>query len=316
MFDGGDVKATQIACGDAHTLLIDSEQQLWAWGSNMMGQLGTGLSEDQALADSLSPVLVPPFVTSKDNDNNNNDDDDDGATTAVRAQSVACGVGHSLVIDTAGAIWTWGARGRACLGHNDAVVSRHGIAKNPNLLTADINFAKQQDEQESNPGEAIEWVFSWSRPRRLAAADGLKFACVDGGEQHSTAVTAEGRVYAWGEGSALASHALVPLPVQCTRAWLPGLSAVHAVSVKCAGRFSIVVTEGDAVTQALTRPLYSRSTAAVASLAAAQLDGSDQTTEDEQPLHSALCKHGRLDCVLLVQGKLLFAHRVILAKRR
>ena len=41
------------------------------------------------------------------------------AGSQVRAVSVACGSYHSLVIDGEGYVWSWGARGGSCLGHND-----------------------------------------------------------------------------------------------------------------------------------------------------------------------------------------------------
>lgn len=93
------------------------------------------------------------------------------------------------------------------------------------------------------------------------------------------------------------------------------------------------MAEGDATAQTLTRPLYERSIAAIHDLSAIQRtalehdddDDDDEEEEDEedeeeeeagQPIRALLCRHGRLDCALLVQGKLLFAHRVLLAKRR
>ncbi|CAM9544121.1 unnamed protein product, partial [Hapterophycus canaliculatus] len=33
---------------------------------------------------------------------------------------IACGPEHSIAVDTRGAAWTWGAEGRACLGHGEA----------------------------------------------------------------------------------------------------------------------------------------------------------------------------------------------------
>lgn len=33
---------------------------------------------------------------------------------------IACGPEHSIAIDSRGAAWTWGAEGRACLGHGEA----------------------------------------------------------------------------------------------------------------------------------------------------------------------------------------------------
>ncbi|XP_029622149.1 probable E3 ubiquitin-protein ligase HERC6 [Salmo trutta] len=44
---------SQIACGSHHTLLLGSSGQLWAFGSGVKGQLGTGIKEG-----SLRPTSV------------------------------------------------------------------------------------------------------------------------------------------------------------------------------------------------------------------------------------------------------------------
>lgn len=36
-----------------------------------------------------------------------------------RVVHVACGTEHSIAIDDGGVVWTWGAGGRACLGHGE-----------------------------------------------------------------------------------------------------------------------------------------------------------------------------------------------------
>lgn len=33
---------------------------------------------------------------------------------------IACGSEHSIAVDSRGSAWTWGAEGRACLGHGEA----------------------------------------------------------------------------------------------------------------------------------------------------------------------------------------------------
>ncbi|KAM3875257.1 uncharacterized protein ACN63O_000311 [Diretmus argenteus] len=51
--------ASQIACGSHHTLVLGSSNQLWAFGSGVKGQIGTGDSEG-----SLTPTLVQlPWTT-------------------------------------------------------------------------------------------------------------------------------------------------------------------------------------------------------------------------------------------------------------
>lgn len=54
LVDGLGGPASQITCGSHHTLVLGSSGQLWAFGSGVKGQLGTGSPQD-----SLQPVPVP-----------------------------------------------------------------------------------------------------------------------------------------------------------------------------------------------------------------------------------------------------------------
>lgn len=38
----------QVACGYAHTLVLTDEGQIYAWGANSYGQLGTGNKSNQS----------------------------------------------------------------------------------------------------------------------------------------------------------------------------------------------------------------------------------------------------------------------------
>lgn len=54
----------QVACGYAHTLALTDEGQVYAWGANSYGQLGTGNKSNQALPTLINTDkerLVPCF---------------------------------------------------------------------------------------------------------------------------------------------------------------------------------------------------------------------------------------------------------------
>ena len=78
----------QIACGDAFTAVLTASGELWAWGSNLDGQLGLG------------------------------DDGDDECESPRRLLSglglsvahLACGTTHMAALDDLGALWVWGDR--------------------------------------------------------------------------------------------------------------------------------------------------------------------------------------------------------------
>ncbi|HEX5749299.1 MAG TPA: MopE-related protein [Archangium sp.] len=72
-----------IAAGGNYSLALDGAGQVWAWGQNTAGQVGTGA----ASASVPSPVKV-------------------AGIPAIRA--IAAGVNHVLALDTGGGVWAWG----------------------------------------------------------------------------------------------------------------------------------------------------------------------------------------------------------------
>lgn len=73
---------TQIAAGADHALAIDSDGDVWAWGSNDHGQVG---------ATGAGATVAPQAVTG-----------------AVEFVDIAAGAEHSLALDAAGVLWAWG----------------------------------------------------------------------------------------------------------------------------------------------------------------------------------------------------------------
>jgi surface protein len=73
----------KFACGDNHTLAINSYGELYAWGSNTSGQLGDGTTDD-----TLNPIRIG---TSND------------------WVDVQTSINNSFAINSAGKIYTWGA---------------------------------------------------------------------------------------------------------------------------------------------------------------------------------------------------------------
>ncbi|MGR6836864.1 fibronectin type III domain-containing protein [Syntrophomonas erecta] len=89
--------AGKIAAGGRHTLLIDSAGNVWAWGQNDYGQLGTANKEQQ-----LEPVKV------------------DSLNNVV---AVAAGDNHSLALDEDGNVYAWGRNNLYQLGNDTTVDS-------------------------------------------------------------------------------------------------------------------------------------------------------------------------------------------------
>jgi len=79
-----------VAAGVYHTLALKEDQSLWAWGWNVIGQLGDGTDIDRK-----SPVQVG---------------------TAKNWKSVSAGYAHSVAIKNDGSLWAWGWNGYGQLG--------------------------------------------------------------------------------------------------------------------------------------------------------------------------------------------------------
>jgi alpha-tubulin suppressor-like RCC1 family protein len=130
------LKAMRVSCGEGHALCVLNCGAVLAWGRNNCGQLGTGTTLNGFLCDSFSPILLPPFLSSKH-------EKLDSKLTAlfssanpstrysrimeqllhtdgtpakykggrISAMDVVCGAFHSLCLDSEGNVWSWGARG-------------------------------------------------------------------------------------------------------------------------------------------------------------------------------------------------------------
>jgi len=71
-----------VSGGGFHSLALDRDGRVWAWGANGYGQLGVGDKTDRPIPVQLSTM---------------------GQVTAV-----AAGFGHSLALKDDGSVWAWG----------------------------------------------------------------------------------------------------------------------------------------------------------------------------------------------------------------
>ncbi|MCA9863010.1 MAG: hypothetical protein KC432_08320, partial [Thermomicrobiales bacterium] len=71
-----------LASGGFHSLALEQNGRVWAWGGNGYSQLGTGTTQD-------SPVPIRPL-------------------NVFDISAIAAGFGHNLVLKQDGAVWAWG----------------------------------------------------------------------------------------------------------------------------------------------------------------------------------------------------------------
>jgi alpha-tubulin suppressor-like RCC1 family protein len=80
---------SKISAGDYHTLAIDVDGKLWAWGANYNGELGNGTTINRT---------TPEFINSSS------------------WMEVSAGLSHSLGLKNDGTIWAWGRNATGQLG--------------------------------------------------------------------------------------------------------------------------------------------------------------------------------------------------------
>lgn len=176
------VRVREVAAGTMHTLLVDTSGAVWSCGVGRFGALGHG---------NLADLTWPQRIESLEK---------------VRADQVAAGASHSMVLSSEGQVYTfgWGASGR--LGHGDVAAQRE--------------------------------------PVRVAALLGVRICQVSGGATHSLAVGDAGELYAWGGGShgrlGLGTVENQPLPVQVplpaeVRIWQASAGGSHSLAVSTDG---------------------------------------------------------------------------------
>ena len=92
----------QLVIRGAHVLALTERGQLWAWGRNEDGQLGTrsGAERPRELTHSSTPERVRGLM-------------------GVTVCHVACGRCHSMAIDVEGRLHSWGGNDDGALGHGD-----------------------------------------------------------------------------------------------------------------------------------------------------------------------------------------------------
>ena len=123
LFEGKTI--SQISAGSGHSLALDSEGQIYAWGSNYYGQLGNGDTTS-----SNTPVKV----------------DTSGVLAGKTISQISAVGDHSLALDSEGQIYAWGANYYGQLGNGDTTDSNTPVQTNfSNMLDRSITSIKFGD---------------------------------------------------------------------------------------------------------------------------------------------------------------------------
>lgn len=179
------VPKVKIAAGYHHTLAINTDGTVWAWGINNLGQLGDGTN-----ANKTEPVQV------------------EGLTNVVQ---VAAGYNHSLALKSDGTVWAWGYNSSGQLG--DGTTARRITPVQVSGLSDIIHISSGMYHGLALKADGTVWAWGCNNYGQLGlGATGNKTTPVlvrgltdviqiAGGYYHSLALKADGTVWAWGYNS-------------------------------------------------------------------------------------------------------------------
>ena len=226
-----------VRAGCHHALALTAAGQVWAWGRNLQGQIGTGHATG-------APVLTPVRVH---------------LPRGTRVVSIGAGFDTSVAVTARGLVWTWGANGFGQLG-----IGTHGprqfratpvLARLPaGVRGAAAATGTSTDYVVTRAGHVWAWgqdsflelgigrqVLGFSaRPVRVRLPAGARVASLAAGCYFALARTTTGSALGWGDNNSgeLATRAHeVGLP---TRPQLPAGTRVTAVGASC--RSSLILT--------------------------------------------------------------------------
>ena len=212
----------QIAAGADHSLALDSDGALYAWGSNAYGQLGNGTTTNSSV-----PVAVKIAGTPL------------AGKTIVQ---IAAGANHNMVLTSDGAVYTWGWNYHGQLGNNTKTNSNTIVAvqtiSTPIAGKKIVKIAAGQGHSLALTDDGM--VYAWGRNDtgqlgNNATTDAMLPVAVTvtgtpmnnktiieiaSGGRHSLAIDSSGKVYAWGHngsgqlGNNSTVNALTPVAVQ------------------------------------------------------------------------------------------------------
>ena len=226
---------TPVAGGCGHTLVLENDGTLWAWGDNSKGQLGIGTSD---------PYMTTPQPVGTDHD----------------WSAVAAGCRFSVALKSDGTLWTWGdnAGGELGLGY-------HGIGteKNtPQKVGTDNHWVAISAG--SNHTLALKsdgtiwtiWAWGWNNFGQIGpgmadptdqptqVGTDTDWAAIAAGETNTSfALKSNGTLWAWGEnncgqigqGNATAYNA-TPTQIGLNTDWVAVAGGRdHSLAIKSAG---------------------------------------------------------------------------------
>jgi alpha-tubulin suppressor-like RCC1 family protein len=188
-------KIKGISAGFQHSLAVTTTGQVLAWGENVNGELGDGTTTNQ---DAPIPVSLPAGNT---------------------VTAVAAGDDFSLALTTQGKVWAWGNNADGELGNGTRTPSGNNgstpveVSLPTGTKVTSLFAGCTHSVARTAAGKVLAWgdnsggqlgdgtIRDRLRPVTTRIPKGTKVTAVTAGCNHSLALTAAGKVLAWGNGT-------------------------------------------------------------------------------------------------------------------
>ena len=184
-----------IAAGAGHTIALNQQGHVWAWGGNWAGQLGHGTAVEQR-----TPVPVKG---------------EEGEGSMAGIVAIAAGVEHSVALRRDGSVWTWGGNRYGQLGdgttrEQNAPVrvkgnGGEGYLAGITAIAAGVGHTAALKDDGTvwvwGRKDMHEWDESHCFPGQVKRKDGeylTGITAIAAGEEHTVALREDGTVWAWG----------------------------------------------------------------------------------------------------------------------
>jgi alpha-tubulin suppressor-like RCC1 family protein len=253
------VTVTAVVATYDYSLALDSSGQVWSWGANYYGQLGSGTNGYRSTA---GLVQFPP-------------------STNIKAISATTRGIFSLALDASGQVWAWGVNWSGQLGNgtiNASGSTNDQLAPKPALMpqgviatavAAGVNHSLALD----STGQVWAWgandsgqlgdgtTTTRTTPVKVSGLSGIK--AIAAGSSYSLAVDGNGNAWAWGAnsygqlGNGTMTNKLTPQPVLDPRGKaLTGVKAVAAGDIQSLALMNNGVIWGWGNSELFAPPLF------------------------------------------------------------